>query len=95
MAYEDKYTSAQIPHNVVMDRREKLSVSGVTDVSNFNEQEIVTETSMGTLIIHGENLHIEKLSVDSGDVMITGRIDSLEYEDSAPVSEGFFARLFR
>lgn len=95
MAYDEKYTSAQAPHNLVIDRREKLSVSGVSDVSNFNEQEIVTETSMGTLIIRGSGLHIEKLSVDSGDVMITGRIDNLEYEDGGSASEGFFSRLFR
>lgn len=95
MAYDEKYAATQIPHNIVMDRRAKLSVSGVTDVASFNEQEVVTETSMGTLIIRGEGLHMEKLSVDSGDVMITGRVDSLEYEDSAPTSEGFFSRLFR
>ena len=95
MAYEEKYASAQLPHSLMIDRREKLSVSGVLDVSSFNEQEIVTETSMGALIIRGDALHVEKLSVDSGDVTITGRIDSLEYEDGAPASEGFFSRLFR
>lgn len=95
MAYEDKYAAAELPHNIVLDRRGRLSVSGVTDIASFNEQEVVAETSMGTLIIRGEALHMEKLSVDSGDVMITGRVDSMEYEDPVPTSESFFARLFR
>lgn len=95
MAYEDKYVTAEIPHNLVMEGRKKLSVSGVTDVESFNEQEVIMASTKWTLAVRGENLHMEKLSVDSGDVMITGRIDALEYEDGTPASEGFFARLFK
>ena len=95
MAYEERRPPVEIPHGIVMDNRKKLSVSGVTEVESFNEQEVIMGTSQGVLTVHGENLHMEKLSVDSGDVMITGSIDSLEYEDSAPSGEGFFARLFR
>ena len=95
MAYEEKMTMAEAPHNIVMEARRKLSVSGVSDVESFNEEEVVMSSSKWALIVRGENLHMEKLSVDSGDVIITGRIDALEYEDGAPAGEGFFARLFK
>ncbi|MBQ5503885.1 MAG: YabP/YqfC family sporulation protein [Oscillospiraceae bacterium] len=46
-----------------------------------------------TMIVRGSGMHMDWLSVDSGDVLITGRIDSISYEDEAPVKEGFFKRL--
>ena len=49
-------------HNVIMEGRRKLSISGVSDVESFNEEEVVLSTNMGLLIIEGENLHINKLS---------------------------------
>lgn len=95
MAYEEKRTIQDAPHNVVMEGRRKLAVSGVNDVESFNEDEVVMASSQWALIVRGADLHMEKLSVDSGDVIITGRIDALEYEDGAPASEGFFSRLFK
>ena len=53
-------------------------------------------TSQGVLFVRGRDLRIEKLSLDSGDVILEGEIDKLEYEDTIKQSGGgFFARLFR
>jgi sporulation protein YabP len=53
-------------------------------------------TSKGTLIVKGSALHIEKLSIDGGELTVQGQIDSLAYEDEKPQSGGgFFSRLFR
>ncbi len=95
MAGEERRPLAEAAHSLSMEGRRRLLVSGVTDVESFNEQEIVMGTTQGTLIVHGEELHMEKLSVDSGDVVVTGRVDALEYEDAPVKGEGFFARLFR
>ena len=95
MAYDEKFPAPEMPHNVVMEGRARLSASGITDVESFNEQEIVMSSPKWALIIRGDGLHMEKLSVDSGDVTVTGRIDALEYEDGAPASEGFFSRFFK
>ena len=81
-------------HQLQLDGREKLMVSGVEDVERFDENAIVMSTCVGTLIITGENLHIGKLSLEGGELKVEGRIDSLEYEEDAPVSGGFFSRLF-
>lgn len=95
MAYEEKYKQAELPHNVIMESRKKITVSGVDDVESFDENEIVMSTSQGVLIVRGRELRIEKLSLDSGDVVMEGEIDRLEYEDDVKVSGGLFSRLFK
>ena len=47
MAYEEKYKAAELPHNVIMEGRKKVSVSGVDDVESFDENEIIMSTSPG------------------------------------------------
>ena len=92
---DEKFRSAERGHNVIMENRRKISVSGVEDVMSFDEGEIVMGTAMGVLILHGRELRIEKLSLDSGDVVIEGSADRLEYEDDSRVSGGLFSRLFK
>ena len=95
MAYEEKFKTVELPHNVIMESRKKVSVSGVDDVESFDENEIVMSTSQGILIVRGSDLRIEKLSLDSGDVVLEGTIDRLEYEDDVKVTGGLFSRLFK
>ena len=97
MAYEDRYKTAEASHNVIIEGRKKLSVSGVDDVESFDENEIVMGTAQGVLILSGKDLRIEKLSLDSGEVTVEGVVDSLEYEDGTDSGDGggFLSRLFR
>lgn len=83
-------------HNLIMESRRKMSVSGVTDVESFNEDEIVLITGMGALIVKGGNLHINKLSVDSGEVSLEGEIDSLCYAQTGRgKGAGILSRMFK
>lgn len=66
-------------HSLILDNRKKLSLTGVTDVMGFDEQTVSLSTDCGTLIVKGENLHINKLNLDSKDVCIDGTINSLQY----------------
>ena len=75
-------TGLGAPHHIMMEERSSLTVSGVSDVERFDENEIVMSTSKGTLVVTGENLHIEKLSLDGGDLKVEGDIDALTYEES-------------
>lgn len=97
MQYEEKRPRQEAAdHHVILEGRASLSVSGVEEVESFDENTIVMHTSQGTLIIRGENLHIEKLSLDGGDLKVEGDVDSLTYEDGrGEKSGGFFSRLFR
>ena len=84
------------PHHVVIEERRSLTVSGVEDVERFDENTIVLSTSKGAMVVSGENLHIEKLSLDGGDLKVEGDIDSISYEDNGPaVKGGFLSRLLR
>lgn len=83
-------------HNLIMENRKKLSVSGVDDVESFNEEEIVLHTDMGVLVIHGEELHINKLSVEIGEVVIEGTVAGVEYVEGGRGKGGsFLSRMFK
>ncbi len=84
-----------LPHHVILEGRSRMSVAGVEDVESFDEQSVICSTSKGTLIIKGESLHIDKLSIEGGELSVEGTINSLEYEDGAPASGGFWSRMFR
>ncbi len=91
-SYDTDFTAAA--HRITLDGREKLTVSGVEDVDRFDENEIVMTTSKGTLIVTGENLHIDKLSLDGGELHVDGRVETLSYEDDGALRGGLLARLF-
>lgn len=84
-----------VVHNVIMESRKKLSVSGVEDVESFNESEIILHTNMGVLVVCGMGLHINKLTIDNGEVMIDGEVSELRYAAQSENSGGFLKRLFK
>ena len=94
MAYEAK-ARVELPHNIILEGRARLSISGVEDVESFNEENIVVYTSKGMLIVQGSDLHIEKLSLDGGDLAIEGLVHSLRYEEETRERGGLFSRLFK
>jgi len=86
----------KMPHNVIMENREKLNISGVNDVDSFDEQSVVIFTDMGELTVKGSGLQIQKFSVDTGELTVSGRVYLLSYsEDGYEKSGGFFGKLFR
>ena len=90
----DKSTIS-IPHCVNVEDRNKITLTGVSDVDSFDEQTVTVITSDGELSIRGSGLHIGKLSTDTGEMSIEGRIDALVYTDNEPKQSGFFGRVFR
>ncbi len=87
-------TADRMPHSLQLHDREKMSVGGVTDVESFDEQTIRLLTTCGALTVSGAGLHIEQLQVETGDLRLSGRIDSLVYSQQQP-HRGLFGRLFR
>lgn len=74
-------SEAQGKHNVILENRSHLVLSGITDVDSFNEEEISLFTQLGELTIRGTNLHINEMSVESGDLSVEGDICGLVYGD--------------
>ena len=94
MTYEDAKggRSAQ-PHSLSLSDRRRLTVSGVEDVESFDEDTVVLATGGGALTVRGSGLKIEKLSLDGGELVVEGRIDSLDYAENSPGRRSFFGRL--
>lgn len=78
-----------------MEDRGKMTLTGVSDVDSFDEQTVTVVTSCGELAVKGSGLHIGKLSTDTGEMSIEGRIDALIYSSETPKQGGFFSRVFR
>jgi len=82
--------------NLILENREKLSISGVIDVLSFDDQIVILETELGMLTIKGEDLRINKLSIDTQDVIIEGSISSLNYtEKEEKKSAGLLGKIFK
>ena len=82
------------PHNLIMNNCEKMSLSGVFDVESFDDKCVICYTDYGKLVIRGNLLHVDNMSVDSGDMEITGRVYSLAYVDEKP-HKTVFSKLFK
>ena len=80
------------PHNVIMENRRELRISGVKDIDSFSETKIVLNTIMGELVVRGRDLHVRALEAETGD--LSGDIKSLCY-NSFSSSENMFGKLFR
>lgn len=85
----------KMPHNLVLEDRHNLSITGVSDVDSFDESTIIIFTDMGELTVKGEDIHIKNLNVDAGEVSLEGKISSLSYADNVMKQTGFFSRVFR
>ena len=81
------------PSSLILENRKKLSVTGADDVSGFNEDTVSVNTSLGNLIVRGSSLHINRLNLDSGEVEVEGKIDSIQYIESKK-SKSVIQRLF-
>ena len=90
--YEEK--ALDLPHKLSLDGRSRLTMTGITEVESFDESMVVLHTTRGDLVVRGQGLHLQLLSLDGGQVHVDGTVDSLTYEDSAKDAGGFFTRLF-
>ncbi len=82
-------------HNLILENRSVLNMSGIVEVSGFNEEKITLITQIGELTIGGYELHINGFSQDTGDLSMSGDICSLVYTAEKKPEGSFFSRLFR
>lgn len=93
MERTDKNTQP-LPHQLIMQDRKLLEVTGVSDVDSFDENTVTAYTSLGELSIRGSSLHIRQLNLETGSLSVEGLVESLTYSDTVKTG-GFFGRLFR
>ena len=83
----------QFPHKLTLNERNSLTMSGVTEVSSFDETMVVLKTSLGLLTVQGQELKLKTLSLEGGQVAVDGQISALIYEQ--PREGGLWQRLWR
>ena len=83
-----------MPHNLTMENRRNLVATGVTGIVSYDEYTAVLDTPLGRLQIGGEGLSVSELSIQTGEVKIFGRIESMQYTEPAPAG-GLWRRLLR
>lgn len=93
MPYEDDRLRPGTGHRVVLEDREQLTITGVEEVESFDDSSILLSTAHGGLEVQGEGLHIEKLSLDGGDLKVEGLINTLVYEPRGRERGGLLSRL--
>ena len=66
-------------HKLILNNRRTCNLTGINDVLSFDENEIILETEQGMLMIKGNELHVNRLMLDKGEVDVDGRIDIFTY----------------
>ncbi len=95
---ERKIINTGVIQNIILENREKLTISGVKDVLSFDDQVVILETELGLLTIKGENIHVNKLSIDTSEVITEGKISCLSYSDKSLENEkggGLLSKIFK
>ena len=83
----------EMSHSLTLENRERLNLTGISDVDSFNEEEVLAICSCGELSIKGEMLHIEELNLETGTVCVSGKISSFSYSEKFS-SSSLLKRLF-
>ena len=93
----DNLQTNNVIQNIVLENREKLSISGVLDVLSFDDQIIIVETELGLLTIKGEDLRMNKLSIDTSETIVNGNIMQIAYSENTvdKKGEGIFSKIFK
>jgi len=95
---EDLNSTGKRVHKIMLTNRRTCTINGVSDVLSFDVHEILLETDQGMLMIKGDELHVNRLTLDKGEVDVDGKIDSLTYSETAGYNaqgESLLARLFK
>lgn len=85
-------------HKVSLNARSSATITGVKDVLSFDAGEVLLETEQGILMLRGSDLHVNRLTLEKGEVDVDGKIDSLTYSDNntyGKSGESLISRLFK
>ncbi len=95
---ERKTINTNVIQNLILENRKKLTISGVNDVLSFDDQVVILETELGLLTAKGENIRVNKLSIDTSEVILEGEISYLAYSDKEQEkmkNAGLLSKIFK
>ncbi len=83
-------------HTLHMENRERVIATGVEDVDSFNDVEINFQTECGYITLTGNDLHISRLNLEDGQLIVEGEINGVAYSGETEERQaGLFSRLFK
>lgn len=85
----------KLPHTLIVEDRRKLSLTGITDVGNFDEEGLSVYTDFGEVSVKGENIQVNILNVETGQFEAEGKFTEIKYSDRVKASGGFFSKVFK
>ena len=77
-------SNEELKHDVLIKSRKRMEMTGISDVSSFDEAEIVVQTGSSGVSIEGENLKIEKFNAANGELVLNGSINGMFYYEKKP-----------
>lgn len=95
---EEKASLGFGPHKLLLQGRKSVELTGVKEIVSFDAKEVVLHTTMGVLVIRGNDLFVKRLTVEQGEVDLEGQVDSFVYADKpgkAGDGDSILKRLFR
>jgi sporulation protein YabP len=94
MQFDEVQTN--IMQNVILENRKKLTLTGIKDVLSFDDEIVIVESELGLLNIKGADLRVNKISVETGDVIVEGTIRAIEYADKdLSPKQGLMSKIFK
>ena len=93
MQFEEKHDRLMCAHRLTLDNRARMELTGVKDVSGFDENTVILTTDMGDVTVRGQGLHIDKIDLDAGTVELKGKVNEFSYDETSEHGS-FWTRLF-
>ena len=81
-------------YQITVNNRKSLSLNGVINVEGFGEDYLILNTELGEMTLEGEELKIESLTKENGEIFIVGKINGLFFKDEKS-EKGFFKKIFK
>ena len=84
-------------HEFKVTERNIINLTGINKITSFDDQEFLMESTLGVILLKGENLEIVKLDTHDGNVKIKGKLNSLAYIENIKKQkeESLLAKLFK
>lgn len=93
---EEKKINKITNQNLILENREKLSVTGVVDIHSFDDELVLAQTDLGIITIKGDDLKMNKLNLENNELIVEGQISAIAYSDVVSSKKsGFMSKLFK